>query len=119
MLKARLEQLSEETGLLNGQERAVAFVGALPDASRLQVEPLVWSESEGGVYTLEQAFQVAERMDLARAFGVGRRSGGEQQLEVVAAAIGAGIITYAADRALPACYRCGQHGHKADACALP
>jgi hypothetical protein len=38
---------------------------------------------------------------------------------VVAAATGAGIITYAADRAPPACYRCGQHGHKADACALP
>jgi hypothetical protein len=35
MLKARLEQLSEETGLLNKQERAVAFVGALPDALRL------------------------------------------------------------------------------------
>jgi hypothetical protein len=100
MLKARLEQLSEETGLLNGQERAVAFVGALPNALRLQVEPLVWSQSEGGVYTLEQAFQVAERMDLARAFAVGRRRGREQQLEVVAAATGAGIITYAADRAL-------------------
>jgi hypothetical protein len=52
MLKARLEQLSEETGLLNKQERAVAFVGALPDALRLQVEPLVWSQSEGGVYSL-------------------------------------------------------------------
>jgi hypothetical protein len=119
MLKARLEQLSEETGLLNEQERAVAFVGALPNAFRLQVEPLVWSQSEGGVYSLEKAFQVAERMDLAKAFAVGRRRGGEQQLEVVAAATGAGIITYAADRAPPACYRCGQHGHKADARALP
>jgi hypothetical protein len=58
-------------------------------------------------------------MDLAKAFAVGRCRGGEQQLEVVAAATGAGIITYAADRAPPACYRCGQHGHKADACALP
>jgi hypothetical protein len=68
MLRARLEQLSEETGLLNEQERAVAFVGALPDALRLQVEPLVWLQSEGGVYSLEKAFQVAERMDLAKAF---------------------------------------------------
>jgi hypothetical protein len=98
MLKARPEQLSEETGVLNEQERAVAFVGALLDALRLQVKPLVWSQSEGGVYSLEKAFQVAERMDLAKAFAVGRRRGGEQQLEVVAAATGAGIITYAADR---------------------
>jgi hypothetical protein len=60
------------------------------------------------VYSLEKAFQVAERMDLAKAFAVGWRRGGEQQLEVVAAATGAGIITYAADRAPPACYRCGQ-----------
>jgi hypothetical protein len=58
-------------------------------------------------------------MDLAKAFTVGRRRGGQQQLEVVAATTGAGIITYAADRAPPACYRCGQHGHKAYACALP
>jgi hypothetical protein len=43
MLKARLKQLSEETGLLNEEESAVAFVGALPDALRLQVQPLVWS----------------------------------------------------------------------------
>jgi hypothetical protein len=56
MLKARLEQLSEETGLLNKQERAVAFVEALPDALRLQVEPLMWSQSEGGVYSLEKTF---------------------------------------------------------------
>jgi hypothetical protein len=119
MLKARLEQLSEETGLLNKQERAIAFVGALPDALRSQVEPLVWSQSEGGVYSLEKAFQVAERMDLAKAFAMGRRRGDEQHLEVVAAATGAGITTYGADRTPPACYRCGQHGHKADTCALP
>jgi hypothetical protein len=52
-----------------------AFVGALPDALRLQVEPLVWSQSEGGVYTLEQAFQVVERMNLARAFASGPAQG--------------------------------------------
>jgi hypothetical protein len=114
-----MEQLSEETGLLNEQECAVAFVEALLDALRLQVEPLVWSQSEGGMYSLEKAFQVAERMDLAKAFAMGRRRGGEQQLEVVAAATGAGIITYATDRPPSACYRCGQHKHKADACALP
>jgi hypothetical protein len=56
MLKARLEQLLKETGLLNEQERAVAFVGALPAALRLQVELLVWSQSKGGVYSLEKAF---------------------------------------------------------------
>jgi hypothetical protein len=119
MLEARLEQLSEETGLLNEQERAIAFVGALPDDLRLQVEPLVWSQSVGGVYSLAQAFQVAERMDLARAFAIGRHRGGEQQPEVVAAATGVGMTTYGADRTPPACYRCGQHGHKADTCALP
>jgi hypothetical protein len=103
MLKARLEQLSEKTGLLNEQERAVAFVGALPDALRLQIEPLVWLQSEGGVYSLKKAFQVAKRMDLAKAFAVGRRRGGEEQVGVVAAATGAGIITYAAGRAPQTC----------------
>jgi hypothetical protein len=50
---------------------------------------------------------------------MGRRRGGKQpQLEVVAAATGAGIVTYAANKAPLACYRCGQHGHKEDACAL-
>jgi hypothetical protein len=97
ILKARLEQLSEETGLLNEQERAVAFVGALLDALRLQVKPLMWSPSEGGVYSLEKAFQVAKRMDLAKPFAMGRRRGNEQHLEVVAAATVAGITTYEAD----------------------
>jgi hypothetical protein len=72
MLKARFKQLSEETGLLNKQERAV---GALPVAFLLQVEPLGWWQSEGGVYSLEKAFQMAERMDLAKAFAMARRKG--------------------------------------------
>jgi hypothetical protein len=97
----------------------VAFAGALLDALRLQVEPLVWSQSKGGVYRLEKAFQVAERMDLAKAFAMGRCKGNEQHLEVVAATTGAGITTYGSDRTPPACYRYGQHGHKADGCALP
>jgi hypothetical protein len=67
MLKARLKQLSEETGLLNEQERAVAFVGALPDALRLQVEPLVlWSPSEGG------GVQHGEGFSSGRADGLGK-----------------------------------------------
>jgi hypothetical protein len=86
-------QLSEETKLLNGQERAVAFVGALPDALCLQVEPSMWSQGEEGMYTLEQAFQVAERMDLARALAVGRRRSGEQQqTQLEAATTGVSII---------------------------
>jgi hypothetical protein len=107
MLKARLEQLSEETGLLNEQERVIAFVGALPDALRLQVKHLVWSQSEGRMYSLKKAFQVAERIDLAKAFAMSRRRGNEQLLEVVAAAAGVGITTYGADKTPPACYRCG------------
>jgi hypothetical protein len=58
-------------------------------------------------------------MDLAKAFAMGWRRGDEQHIEVVAAATGVGITTYGADRTPPACYRCGQHGHKADGCALP
>jgi hypothetical protein len=119
MLNARLEQLSEETRLLNKQERAVAFFGALLDALRLQVEPLMWSQIKGGVYSPEKAFQVAERIDLAKTFAMGRRRGDEHHLEVVVAATGAGIITNGANRIPPACYCCGQHGHKADACVLP
>jgi hypothetical protein len=72
------------------------------------------------MYSLEKAFQVAERMELAKAFAMGWfRGADEQYLEVVAAATGAGITTYGADRTPPACYRCGQHGHKGDGCALP
>jgi hypothetical protein len=77
----------------------------MPCACRLSLR---YGRRVGGVYSLEKAFQVAERMDLAKAFAMGRRRGNEQHLEMVATATGAGITTYGADRTpRPACYRCG------------
>jgi hypothetical protein len=71
MLKSRLERLSEETGLLNLQEQALKFLKALPQQLRSQVEPALFSESPGGVFSLDRAFEIAERIDLARAFSEG------------------------------------------------
>ena len=68
MLKGRLKRLSKETGLLNAQEHARTFVKALPRWLREQVEPVLFAQSPGGVYTLDKAFEmIAERIDLASA----------------------------------------------------
>jgi hypothetical protein len=52
MLKSRAERLAEETGLVNGQEQAMAFVKALPAELRQWVEPVLWAQSPSGVYSL-------------------------------------------------------------------
>ncbi|GAQ89172.1 hypothetical protein KFL_004940010 [Klebsormidium nitens] len=73
MLRSRLEYLADETGLLNGQEMAIKFVEALPEKLRVRVEPIVYAMGANGVYTLNQAFEVADRLDLATAYADGRR----------------------------------------------
>jgi hypothetical protein len=78
MLKSRVERLAEDTGLLNGREQAMAFVKALPVELRQRVEPILWANSSAGVYTLEAAFQVAERIELAQAYATGMQGWADQ-----------------------------------------
>jgi hypothetical protein len=69
MLKSRVERLAEDIGLLNGREQpeAITNVKALPMELRQRVEPILWANSSAGVYKLEAAFQVAERIELGQA----------------------------------------------------
>jgi hypothetical protein len=117
MLKARVKRLSRETGLLNELEQARKFVSALEAPLRAQVEPVLWGQSPGGIYTLDQALQVAERIDLARALSEGmlaegRRQTGGTPKEVTAMAVTAGPA------ATVGCYRCGAHAHCAQECPI-
>jgi hypothetical protein len=117
MLKARVKRLSRETGLLNELEQARKFVSALEAPLRAQVEPVLWGQSPGGIYTLDQAFEVAERIDLARALSEGllaegRRQTGGTPREVTAMAVTAGPA------ATVGCYRCGAHAHRAQECPV-
>jgi hypothetical protein len=77
----------------------------------------VWRQSPGGIYTLDQAFKVAERIDLARALseGVlakGRRQTGGTPKKVTAMAVTARPVTTVG------CYRCGAHAHCAQECPI-
>jgi hypothetical protein len=71
MLKSKVERLTKNTVLLNGREQAMAFVKALPTELRRRVEPNLWANSPAKVYTLEAAFEVAERIELAQAYATG------------------------------------------------
>jgi hypothetical protein len=84
MLKGRLERLADETGLINKREKALAFVRALPGELQRQVTPVLYASSKGGQYTLEEAFEIAEKIDLATAYieGLQRwQQGGQYTLE--------------------------------------
>lgn len=48
MLKARLQRLARETGLLNEQDQALAFVKALPKWLKQKVELMLWAQNRGG-----------------------------------------------------------------------
>jgi hypothetical protein len=71
MLKGRLERLVDEIGLLNEQEKALAFVRVLPGELQKQVTPVLYANSKGGQYTFEKAFKIAEKIDLATAYAEG------------------------------------------------
>jgi hypothetical protein len=112
MLRSRLERLAEKTGLLNAREQALTFVNALPAAVRERIEPILWAKSANGIYSLDDAFQAAERVELAQAYASGMRgwaktsAPGTKQSSAHAAS--------AADSS--SCYRCGQAGHQASNC---
>ena len=130
MLKGRLKRLSRETGLLNAQEQARSFVKALPRWLREQVEPVLFAQSPGGVYTLEKAFEIAERIDLARAFQDGVPGGeSDEDEDVVSEQVGPRANRARAERVRSVrggsasvgggqCFRCGSPDHKAADCTL-
>jgi hypothetical protein len=68
ILKGRLERSADETGLLNEREKALAFVRALQGELQKHVTPVLYANSKGGQYTLEEAFEIAEKIDLATAY---------------------------------------------------
>jgi hypothetical protein len=112
-----VKRLSRETRLLNDLEQTRKFLSALEAPLRAQVEPVLWGQSLGRIYTLDQAFKVAKRIDLARALleGVlaeGRRQTGGTFKEVTAMAV------TARPAATVECYRCGTHAHRAQECPI-
>jgi hypothetical protein len=72
MLKGRLEQLADETGLLSKREKALAFVRAQPREFQKQVMSVLCANSKGGQNTLEEAFEIAKKIiDLATLYAEG------------------------------------------------
>jgi hypothetical protein len=58
--------LADETCLVNKREKALAFVRALPGELEKQVTPMLYAGKQGpGQYTLAEAFEIAEKVDLA------------------------------------------------------
>lgn len=113
MIRNRMGRLAEETGLLNGREQAHGLCEGL--ASRVapaRVEPILWANSPSGIYTLESALQVAERIELAQAYAAemqgwadSRGGSSKQRGSAHAASVHEGEY-----------YRCGGSGHRANAC---
>ena len=124
MLLSRLERLQEETGILTEKEQALTFVNALPEKLRVQVQPVLWGNSPGGVYTLAQAFETAERIDLAQAYAEGHRGWqaselvGAPVLAPVAASIRGTVAGVARGSDGAGCFRCGEPDHVAARCTL-
>jgi hypothetical protein len=127
MLKGRLERLANETGLLNEREKALAFVRALPGELQKQVTPVLYAKSKGGQHTLKEAFEIAEKIDLATAYAEGLQ--GWQQGGTSAADekrgvgetrgfVRARMAAAAADMGGGPCYQCGVADHMAKECQL-
>jgi hypothetical protein len=121
MLKARLERLAEKTGLDNAHENAVCFVKALPAELRKQVKLVLYVKSDAGHYTLEQAFEVAEKIDLATAYAEEMDNGEDDETTPLARAKRyaniegserARMTVAAASSAGKPCYRCGEPDHQ-------
>ena len=117
MLRSRLEYLAEETGLLNNQEQAMKFVEALPQKLHEQVTPILYSKGQNGVYTLDQAFEVADRLDLATAYASGRKGQLSKDEDEYATKA---VTTNAKATALGkiSCFRCGREGHGISECQM-
>lgn len=131
MLRSRLEQLSEDTGLFNNREKAIKFVHALPSKLRAKVEPVLWADSEGGVYTLDKALQVAERIEMAAAFSEGTHGNVQEEKEPATrqfAIMAKSAEDWVTRQGLPtsfepkaqkrdnSCFRCGDKDHHSNEC---
>jgi hypothetical protein len=113
MLRSHLERLAEETSLLNAREQAMTFVNALPTALRERIESILWVKSPSGIYSLDDAAQAAERVELAHAYAAGMRGWAEAGPPRTKQASADAALS-AADSST--CYRCGHPGHQANRC---
>jgi hypothetical protein len=99
------------------------FRKALPQQLRSQVEPTLFSESPGGVFSLDRAFEIAERIDLARAFSEGLEGAQEETVAQVAP-VTRGVSTVVRGGAAAAvasgaqCFRCEEDDHVAAECPV-
>ena len=121
MLKARLQRLARETGLLNEQDQALTFVKALPRWLRKKTEVMLWASNRGGVYSLNQAFEVAENIDLGQAFSEEPESDDESEEgfeRARGAFLGEPVRGAVATVGKGPCYRCGGADHRAQECQL-
>jgi hypothetical protein len=117
MLKTRVKRLSRETGLLNELRQACKFVSALETPLRPQAEPVLWGLNPRGIYTLDQAFELVKRIDLARALSEGVLAEGWRQIGGAPKEVSA-MAVKVVPTATVGCYRCGAPAHRAQECSI-
>ncbi|GAQ88022.1 hypothetical protein KFL_003940130 [Klebsormidium nitens] len=118
MLKARLQRLARETGSLNEQDQALAFLKALPRWLREKVEVMLWGGNRGGV-SLNQAFELAENIDLGQAFSEELEPEPERVVEFPTGPFSEEPVRAAvAVAGKGPCYRCGAADHIAGDCRV-
>eukprot|EP00243_Klebsormidium_subtile_P003709 TRINITY_DN172_c0_g1_i1.p4 TRINITY_DN172_c0_g1~~TRINITY_DN172_c0_g1_i1.p4 ORF type:complete len:123 (-),score=3.91 TRINITY_DN172_c0_g1_i1:5653-5994(-) len=93
---------------------AITFVEALPEKLRVRVEPIVYSMGANGVYTLDQAFEVADCQDLATAYADGRKGKTNEENDIYAVSMGDAKAFHDGRT----CYRCGREGHVLSECQV-
>ena len=120
MLRSRLERLNERTGILTEKEVARRFVQALPEKLRVQLEPVLWVKSPGGEYTLDMAFEGAERLDLAQALSARDRdqTGGAGGSKQGAGGSGGEAVAVMLAAGGEGCFRCGSQEHTGTVCPV-
>ena len=96
------------------------FVQALPEKLRVQLEPVLWVKSPGGEYTLDMAFEGAERLDLAQALSARDRdqTGGAGGSKQGAGGSGGEAVAVMLAAGGEGCFRCGSQEHTGTVCPV-
>jgi hypothetical protein len=102
-------------------------VRALPRELQKQVTPVLYANSKGGQYTLEEAFECAEKIDLATAYAEGLQGWQQGGTSAIDERRGVGeprgvvrppMAAAAANMGGGPCYQCGAVDHMAKECQL-